>query len=98
MNRTVAFSLRPCCGNVRPLLEWPRLLVTRAAPHRPLQPRRYRAAMLAPQAVPAKIAVIEYEQVAAATNEGQRALQELQKKYEPQEDAAAGACRPRSNR
>lgn len=42
------------------------------------------AAPIAPQAIPAKIAVIEYEQVAAATNEGQRALQELQKKYEPQ--------------
>jgi outer membrane protein len=36
------------------------------------------------QVVPAKIAVIEFEQVAAATNEGQRALQALQKKYEPQ--------------
>jgi outer membrane protein len=34
--------------------------------------------------VPAKIAVIEYEQATAATNEGQRALQALQKKYEPQ--------------
>jgi Skp family chaperone for outer membrane proteins len=40
-------------------------------------------AAVAPQAVPAKIALIEYEQVAAATNEGQRSLQELQKKYEP---------------
>ena len=40
-------------------------------------------APVAPQAIPAKIAVIEYEQVAAATNEGQRALQEIQKKYEP---------------
>jgi outer membrane protein len=38
----------------------------------------------APQAIPAKIAVIEYEQATAATNEGQRALQALQKKYEPQ--------------
>jgi len=36
------------------------------------------------QVVPAKIAVIEYEQATAATNEGQRALQVLQKKYEPQ--------------
>jgi outer membrane protein len=36
------------------------------------------------QVVPAKIAVIEYEQTTAATNEGQRALQALQKKYEPQ--------------
>jgi len=40
-------------------------------------------AQVAPQAVPAKIAVIEYEQAAAATNEGQRALQDIQKKYEP---------------
>ena len=43
------------------------------------------AAASAPvQVVPAKIAVIEYEQVTAATNEGQRALLALQKKYEPQ--------------
>ena len=40
-------------------------------------------AAVAPQAVPAKIALIEYEQAAAATNEGVRSLQELQKKYEP---------------
>ena len=38
----------------------------------------------APQAVPAKIAIIEFEAVAAATNEGQRAIAEVQKKYEPQ--------------
>lgn len=41
-------------------------------------------APVALQVVPAKIAVIEYEQVTAATNEGQRALLALQKKYEPQ--------------
>ncbi len=40
-------------------------------------------AKVAPQAVPAKIALIEYEQAAAATNEGARTLQDLQKKYEP---------------
>jgi outer membrane protein len=40
-------------------------------------------APVAPQAVPAKIALIEFEQTAAATNEGVRSLQELQKKYEP---------------
>jgi Skp family chaperone for outer membrane proteins len=44
-------------------------------------------AAVAPPAGPAKIAVIEYEQVAAATNEGQRSLQELQKKYEPKKTA-----------
>lgn len=38
---------------------------------------------VAPQAVPAKIALIQFEEVAAATNEGQRSLQDLQKKYEP---------------
>jgi outer membrane protein len=36
------------------------------------------------QVVPGKIAVIEFEQAAAATNEGQRTLLALQKKYEPQ--------------
>jgi Skp family chaperone for outer membrane proteins len=45
------------------------------------------SAAVAPQAIPAKIALIEYEQVAAASNEGQRALQELQKKYEPKKAA-----------
>jgi outer membrane protein len=38
----------------------------------------------APQAVPAKIAIIEFEEAAAATNEGQKAIAEVQKKYEPQ--------------
>jgi len=38
---------------------------------------------VAPVAVPAKIALIEFEQAAAATNEGERSLQDLQKKYEP---------------
>ncbi len=41
------------------------------------------AASVAPQAVPAKIALIAYEQVTAATNEGQRAIQDIQKKYDP---------------
>ncbi|WP_348268024.1 OmpH family outer membrane protein [Edaphobacter paludis] len=41
------------------------------------------AAAVAPQAVPAKIALIEYEQVAAATNEGQHAIQGIQTKFAP---------------
>ena len=45
-----------------------------------------RPAPPAPHATPAKIALIEYEQVAAATNEGQRNLQVLQKKYEPKKE------------
>jgi outer membrane protein len=50
-------------------------------------------AAVPPQAVPAKIALIQFEQAAAATNEGQRSLQDLQKKYEPKKvalDALAG--------
>lgn len=40
-------------------------------------------AAVAPHAVPAKIALIEYEQVAAATNEGQHAIQGIQTKFAP---------------
>jgi outer membrane protein len=36
-----------------------------------------------PQAVPAKIALIAFEQAVFATNEGQQAVQTVQKKYEP---------------
>jgi Skp family chaperone for outer membrane proteins len=36
-----------------------------------------------PQAIPAKIALISFEQAVMATNEGQRAVQEISKKYEP---------------
>jgi Skp family chaperone for outer membrane proteins len=52
------------------------------APQTATQPASAPAAV-APQAVPAKIALIEFEQVAASTNEGQRAIQEIQKKYAP---------------
>ena len=37
-----------------------------------------------PQAIPAKVAIIAFEQVVVATNEGQRAVADIQKKYEPQ--------------
>jgi len=36
-----------------------------------------------PQAVPAKIALVAFEQAVFATNEGQRAVQEIQEKYKP---------------
>ncbi|HEY0163023.1 MAG TPA: OmpH family outer membrane protein [Edaphobacter sp.] len=49
----------------------------------PAAPSAPASAPVAPQAVPAKIAVIEYEQAAAATNEGQRSLQEIQQKFQP---------------
>ena len=41
----------------------------------------------APQAVEAKIALIAFEDAVLATNEGQRVLQEIQKKYEPKKTA-----------
>lgn len=37
-----------------------------------------------PQALPAKIAIIAFQQAVVATNEGQREMANLQKKYEPQ--------------
>jgi Skp family chaperone for outer membrane proteins len=37
----------------------------------------------APQAIPAKIALVAFEQAVFATNEGQRAVQDVQKKYAP---------------
>ncbi len=37
----------------------------------------------APQAIPAKVALIAFEQSVFATNEGQRTVQDVQKKYEP---------------
>lgn len=42
------------------------------------------AAAVAPQAIPAKVAIIAFEQAVVATNEGQRAMADVQKKYEPQ--------------
>lgn len=51
------------------------------------------ATAAAPQAVPAKVALIAFEQSVFATNEGQRAVQDVQKKYEPKKaqiDTLAG--------
>lgn len=85
MNRNVAFAsaLAAALSTVAGVAQTAGPQVP-AAPSTPDPVATAPAAPVAPQAIPAKIAVIEYEQVAAATNEGQRALQELQKKYEPQ--------------
>jgi outer membrane protein len=64
------------------VLSYPAMAQT--APATPAAPATQPAAAPAPQAVPAKIAIIEFEQVAAATNEGQKAVGDIQKKYEPQ--------------
>jgi len=39
-----------------------------------------------PQAIPAKIALVAFEQAVLATNEGQRAMQDIQLKYKPKKD------------
>src|SRR5271154_3179962 len=39
-----------------------------------------------PQAIPAKIALIAFEQAVFATNEGQRTVQGIQDKYKPKKD------------
>jgi outer membrane protein len=39
----------------------------------------------APAAVPAKVAIIQFQQAVAATNEGQRDFAELRKKFEPKQ-------------
>ena len=41
-------------------------------------------AAVQPQAIPAKIALIAFEQAVFATNEGQKAIADVQKKYDPQ--------------
>lgn len=40
-------------------------------------------APVVPEAVPAKIAIIAFEEAVVSTNEGQKAMQEVQTKYEP---------------
>jgi outer membrane protein len=42
---------------------------------------------VAPEAIPAKVAVIAFEQGVVATYEGQRAVAEIQKKFEPKKNA-----------
>ena len=44
------------------------------------------AAAVAPQAIPAKVAIIAFEQAVVATNEGQRSVADVQKKYEPKKN------------
>ncbi len=44
------------------------------------------AAPVKPEAIPAKIALVAFEQAVFATNEGQRAVQDIQTKYKPKKD------------
>jgi Skp family chaperone for outer membrane proteins len=79
MNRTLAlvFAIGAGLTTVTALAQSP-AAATPAAPAAP-------SAQVAPppQAVPAKIALIAFEQGVFATNEGLKAVQDIQKKYEP---------------
>jgi outer membrane protein len=48
------------------------------------------AAPVAPQAIPAKIALIAFEQAVFATNEGQKVVQDVQTKFKPKKDQIDG--------
>jgi Skp family chaperone for outer membrane proteins len=56
------------------------------APTSPAASQPAAAAAVAPQAIPAKIALVAFEQAVFATNEGQRAVQDIQAKYKPKKD------------
>ena len=53
------------------------------APAAPAPTASEPATAAAPQAIPAKIALVAFEQAVFATNEGQRAVQAIQEKYKP---------------
>ena len=61
----------------------PAMFAQAAAPQPPAP------AAVAPQAIPAKVALIAFEQAVFATNEGQKALADVGKKYEPQKNKIA---------
>lgn len=75
MNRTFVFA---------PVLAAGLLTAFAGAQTTPAPAAAAPTAAVPPQAIPAKIAIIAFEQVVVATNEGQRALADVQKKYEPQ--------------
>jgi Skp family chaperone for outer membrane proteins len=58
-------------------------LAQATAPTAPAPQTAPAQAAVAPEAIPAKIALIAFEQAVFATNEGQRTVQDVQKKYEP---------------
>ena len=47
------------------------------------QPQAPAAAPVVPEAIPAKIAIIAFEEAVVSTNEGQKAMQDVQTKYDP---------------
>ncbi|HTV09329.1 MAG TPA: OmpH family outer membrane protein [Candidatus Aquilonibacter sp.] len=75
MNRTLVLATALAAG-----LAVPSISAQAAAPAKPATA----PANVKPEAIPAKVAIISFQQVVVATNEGQRAIADVQKKYEPQ--------------
>lgn len=83
MNRTLVFATALAAGLAVPSLT---AQAATSASNGAAAP----AAAPKPEAIPAKVAIIAFEQVVVATNEGQRAMAEVQKKYEPQKTKIDG--------
>jgi outer membrane protein len=77
MNRTSSFLTALVAGLI------PMAAVAQVASAPAPAPSAAAPAAVVPQAIPAKIALIAFEQAVFATNEGQRAVQEVQTKYAP---------------
>lgn len=81
MNRTLVFATALATGLAASSL----FAQTTHAPA--ARPAAAAPAEVKPEAVPAKVAVIAFEQAIVATNEGQHAYADIQKKYEPKKQA-----------
>jgi len=84
MNRTLVFATALAAGLAVPSL------TAQAATSAGSGAAAPAPAAVKPEAIPAKVAIIAFEQVVVATNEGQRAMADVQKKYEPQKTKIDG--------
>jgi Skp family chaperone for outer membrane proteins len=61
--------------------------LAQAAATQPTSASTPAAAPVKPEAIPAKIALVAFEEAVFATNEGQKTVEEISKKYEPKRNA-----------
>jgi outer membrane protein len=83
MNRTLVFASLLAAGLSTTLVA--QTAPAAATPAPAAQAPAAAPAPVPPQAIPAKIAIIAFERVAGATNEGQKLVGDLRKKYETKE-------------
>ena len=86
MNRTLAIATVLASGLATMTL----VAQTAPAAAAPAPAAAAPAAPAPPQAIPAKVAIIAFEQVAGGTNEGQKLVADLRKKYEPKNTELQG--------